>query len=91
MSHFTVAVATFCFGGWPFYIDLRPPFLFRWSGTAAVDATKPEKTRDVEGIIARPVAYRSELPNILKRPELLADSGSSQHVYNNINMLWDGR
>ena len=51
------------------------------------NGTKLEKARDVEGMVACLVAYRFEPLNILKRPEWLADSGSSQHVCNNINML----
>ena len=51
--------------------------------------TKFEKSRDAEGMVARPVPYRSKPRHIPKCPEWLADSGSSQHVCNDLNMLWD--
>ena len=51
--------------------------------------TKMEKARGIEGMVARPVAYRSVPPNFQKQPEWLADSGSSQHICNDLNTLWD--
>lgn len=54
--------------------------------------TKMEKARGAEGMVAciRPMAYRSK-PSVIekKEPEWLVDSGSSHHVCNDSEMMWN--
>ena len=53
--------------------------------------TKMEKATGAKGMVAhtRLVAYRSKPSGIKRKQEWLVDSGSSHHVCNDWEMMWD--